>query len=111
MEAAYQSLKTDDLELRKLFTLMEARQAKKASKDLKVRADWFEVKYAIMMSLLLLKFEDPVLRCKLLETGEEELIEGNNFHDTYWGVCDGVGKNNLGIALMKVRQYIRLWEE
>ncbi len=29
--------------------------------------------------------------------------ETNTWHDTYWGVCNGVGKNMLGIQLMRVR--------
>lgn len=33
----------------------------------------------------------------------EELIEGNYWHDTYWGVCEGVGENHLGKLLMEIR--------
>ena len=36
-----------------------------------------------------------------------ELIEGNTWNDTYWGVCNGVGKNTLGQLLMKIREEIR----
>ena len=45
---------------------------------------------------------------KLLDTGDTELIEGNNWHDTFWGVCKGKGQNNLGKILMEVRKDIRL---
>jgi len=39
----------------------------------------------------------------LLQTGDEELIEGNKWGDRFWGVCKGKGKNNLGKILMKIR--------
>lgn len=52
---------------------------------------------------------NPDLRKKLLETGNEELIEGNWWHDTYWGVDikTGKGQNKLGKILMKVREELR----
>jgi predicted NAD-dependent protein-ADP-ribosyltransferase YbiA (DUF1768 family) len=51
----------------------------------------------------------PTLREKLLATGEEELVEGNYWHDNFWGACscrkcEGREKHNhLGRILMKVR--------
>ena len=30
-----------------------------------------------------------------------------HWHDTYWGVCDGVGKNRLGQLLMNLRTDLR----
>jgi hypothetical protein len=55
------------------------------------------------------------LRKKLLATGDATLIEGNYWHDNYWGVCtcencvsNGiVGRNRLGTLLMKVREEIK----
>ena len=49
---------------------------------------------------------------KLLATGEEELIEGNYWHDTCWGVCNCAkcgdkGENRLGKLLMEVRTLYR----
>jgi hypothetical protein len=35
------------------------------------------------------------------------LIEGNTWGDTFWGVCNGVGENNLGKTLMNVREILR----
>lgn len=72
--------------------------------------DWNSYKKMILMKeLLKKKFDDyhPDLQHKLLETGDEELIEGNWWHDTYWGVCNGVGENNLGKLLMEVRESLR----
>jgi predicted NAD-dependent protein-ADP-ribosyltransferase YbiA (DUF1768 family) len=55
-----------------------------------------------MEQLLRQKFAGP--RAFLLAaTSPAELIEGNTWHDTFWGVCDGIGENNLGRLLMKIR--------
>ena len=70
-------------------------------------SDWEEIKDSIMYLGLRQKFHNPTLQKKLLATGEEELIEGNWWNDTYWGVCNGVGQNNLGKILMEVRDEIR----
>jgi predicted NAD-dependent protein-ADP-ribosyltransferase YbiA (DUF1768 family) len=45
----------------------------------------------------------------LLSTGDELLIEGNTWGDTYWGVDlkTGIGENKLGKILMKVREEIK----
>ena len=34
---------------------------------------------------------------------QQELVEGNTWGDKVWGVCDGVGENNLGKTLMRIR--------
>ena len=61
-----------------------------------------------MFQLCRLKFEDPELRALLKATGNQDLQEGNNWNDTYWGVSlrTGNGKNNLGLILMKIRDEV-----
>lgn len=44
---------------------------------------------------------------KLLEAGDAELIEGNYWHDCYWGVCEEQGKNKLEKILMKICEELR----
>lgn len=49
---------------------------------------------------------------KLLATGGQELIEGNRWHDTFWGRCvcercKGTGQNWLGRLIMQVREELR----
>jgi predicted NAD-dependent protein-ADP-ribosyltransferase YbiA (DUF1768 family) len=61
-----------------------------------------------MRSLLRQKFAHPSMRERLLATGDEELIEGNWWGDTFWGVCNGEGQNQLGKLLMRVRHESRL---
>ena len=40
---------------------------------------------------------------QLMATGEDDLVEGNDWGDRYWGVCRGVGKNKLGQILKRIR--------
>lgn len=44
------------------------------------------------------------LKAMLLATGDEGLIEGNWWGDTFWGECKGQGENHLGRILMKIRR-------
>lgn len=67
---------------------------------------WDEVKNEVMKYILIQKFSDPELMQKLIDTGDAYLEETNTWHDTYWGVCDGVGQNNLGKILMSIRREI-----
>lgn len=78
-EAAYQSAKTLDMELRKQFTLISPARAKELGKQIKLRKDWNEVKDQIMEDIVRLKFkQNPLLMGLLLETFPLTLIEGNN---------------------------------
>lgn len=108
VEAAYQAQKTLDEKIRQEFTRYDSREAKRKSKLLTVRTDWRKVKLQIMQDLLLIKFADPLLKQKLLDTGQSMLVEGNTWHDRYWGVCEctecgGTGEDWLGRLLMKTR--------
>ena len=46
-----------------------------------------------------------------IHTGEAELIEGNDWGDITWGVCNGIGENKLGKILMKLRLTLRSYNE
>jgi len=89
-----------------------AAQSKKRGREIKMRGDWDNVKNTIMTQGLRAKFADPELRQRLLDTGDAALIEGNNWHDVYWGRCDcskhgGDGQNWLGRLLMQLREELR----
>jgi ribA/ribD-fused uncharacterized protein len=77
-----------------------------------LRADWEDVKDAIMLQGVLKKFETHAeIRAVLLETGDEEIVE-NAPGDYYWGCgADGTGKNKLGLTLMQVRGMLREREQ
>ncbi len=82
-------------------------EAKRLGRKIQLRPDWEKIKDNVMLTGLRKKFEDPELRSLLLATGDEELVEGNYWGDTYWGVCNGVGQNKLGKLLMQVREEIK----
>ena len=81
-------------------------QAKRLGKILPIRADWNEVKIGVMRDLLIQKFSWPILKRRLLDTGDELLVEGNTWGDTFWGVYRGKGENILGKLLMEVRDAV-----
>lgn len=107
-EHAYQFAKLDPLTVQmdqiSFFQLCTPGQAKRHGRKVQIRSDWEQVKIPIMEKILRSKFEDELLRYKLLQTGTQELVEGNNWGDTFWGVCNGKGSNHLGKLLMKIRR-------
>lgn len=108
VEAAFQAQKVTNLKDQVPFTQMTPGQAKKYGRKVKLRKDWEEVKLGIMEEIIREKFKyDPELTKMLLETGDKELIEGNNWNDTFWGVCKDKGENHLGKILMKIREELR----
>jgi predicted NAD-dependent protein-ADP-ribosyltransferase YbiA (DUF1768 family) len=67
-----------------------------------------------MLKVVTVKFEqNPELAEKLIGTGYADLVEGNDWHDNYWGhcYCDNCAKiphrNQLGLTLRAVRACIR----
>ena len=111
-EHAFQASKTFNVsERRRVFKAATPSAAKKAGRSLALRADWEAVKDDVMLGVLFSKFTfDIPIRQALLTTAPHELIEGNTWHDNYWGdcicgreACVGEGKNMLGILLMRVR--------
>lgn len=108
-EAAYQAAKTFDIRHRRKIQLAATpNDAKRLGRSVPLRKDWEDVKLDIMYSVVRQKFrQHHDLAMLLLDTGNAELIEGNWWGDTYWGVCKGVGHNHLGKTLMRVRHEIR----
>lgn len=107
-EAAFQAQKTMDLGKRAYFTGFDGPQAKKWGKKVDLRPDWETAKLGIMADVVLAKFQqNPELAEKLIATGDAELIEGNTWGDTYWGVDSKQGGcNELGKILMSVRDVL-----
>jgi ribA/ribD-fused uncharacterized protein len=116
VEQAYKAAKTTDV-----ATRLEISRLKPNKRDLgekieallskhEIRTDWSDdIRLEIMENLLIQKFDgrDEGLRQKLIDTGDVELIEGNTWGDTFFGICDGVGENHLGKLLMKVRESLK----
>jgi len=113
-EHAYQERKTLDEERRK--EIREAPTAFMSAKigrreDTVLRPDWDAIKGDVMLPIVRAKFQqNPDLVKKLIDTGDTYLIEGNYWHDNFFGICTckecnekGQGLNMLGRILMKVR--------
>ena len=82
-------------------------KAKRAGRSVSMDVElWNAVKNDVMRFVLNNKFRNVVLKKKLLDTGNAYLEETNTWGDTYWGVCNGEGENNLGKLLMDIREKI-----
>jgi len=105
LEHAYQAAKTlDEEERRKIALAAAPKEAKRLGSSLALRPDWDDIRLCIMEELLCRKFAPGSdLAGGLIATHPAELIEGNFWNDTYWGVCRGRGENHLGRLLMKIR--------
>lgn len=74
------------------FLHLAANQAKRRGRQIKMRPDWEDRKLTIMHNLLVHKFNENLeLIPKLLDTGGAVLVEGNTWHDNYWGCCSCPG--------------------
>jgi len=104
-ENAYQAAKT--LGDRSAFLHVTPGVSKKLGRRVKLRPDWEAVKVDVMRDVLRSKFALPDLAQMLLETGDQPLIEGNTWNDTFWGVCRGKGQNRLGLLLMEIRSELK----
>ncbi len=103
-ECAYIAAKTHDVLIKIKISKMTSADAKKFGKTMKLRDDWEKVKLKEMAKILKLKFNIPELRNKLISTGNSYIEEGNWWGDTYWGICNGTGKNYLGKLIMAIRK-------
>ena len=108
-EAAFQAAKCINPENRIVFTTLNPTAAKHMGRRVQLRSDWEDIKIDIMHKILLNKFSDPVLKQKLIDTGDAVLIEGNTWGDRFWGydLNKNCGQNHLGLLLMQVREEIK----
>ena len=107
IEHAYQAAKTHPSQ-REPFLRCTAGQAKRLGRTVEMRADWEQVKVPTMRSLVEQKFAPGTeLGEKLKATGDGQIVEGNNWGDTFWGVCRGRGQNWLGRLLMERRALLQ----
>jgi N-glycosidase YbiA len=113
VEHGYQAMKmASAIDRRTIAAAETPGQAKRLGRAYECRPGWFELRIPVMRTLVESKFyQHPLLGQKLLETGDAELVEGNSWGDTFWGVCDGKGSNHLGRILMETRSLLRLMED
>lgn len=108
-EHIYQAAKTLDPHARaEILAAPTPGIAKRMGLRVSLRPDWDDIRLGLMSALLEAKFDDPSFGALLLATGDAELVEGNHWHDVFWGRCSctrhqGEGQNWLG-QLLKVRR-------
>ena len=109
VEHAYVAAKTENGDVRRrVLELATPGEAKRFGRTIELRPGWDQMKLRTMRELVRRKFRgNPDLGHMLLATGDQQLVEGNRWGDTFWGVCDGVGENHLGRILMDVRRELR----
>jgi hypothetical protein len=112
VEHAFQAYKTTDQQTRlAICELATPAEAKRAGRSLNLRPDWDQIRKQVMLDLLIAKFRHQgTLAARLGATRSRLLVEGNTWHDQYWGSCEcgreacrPAGYNYLGRLLMAVR--------
>lgn len=116
-QAAYQAQKFKGTKIqtdriRKVFTKIEPNQAKMLGSIIPLREDWQEVRLGIMKDILQIKFNMQPYKTMLIKTGTQELVQGNYWHDTFFGKCNcekhkGQGQNHLGNIIMQIRDELQ----
>lgn len=129
VEAFYVAMKVNDMQLinGKTYTADDVREmisrmpgsttketgaVKRFGRSLKLRKDWDDTKLKVMNYGVRQKFtKHENLKALLLSTGNEQLVEGNYWHDVFFGSCTcpkcgNNGLNHLGKILMNVRDEI-----
>lgn len=108
-ENLYQALKFPE-EDRVLFSRISAAEAKRKARLLKPEIT-DEERILNMELVSMHKYLQNIdLAMKLIDTGDEDLIERNDWGDRFFGVDEkGTGENYLGRILMKTRQIMRIY--
>lgn len=118
-EHLYQALKSVDLyEIDAVMECGTPGEAKRLGSKLTLRLDWESVKVRAMEITVARKFQqNPHLLDMLLATYTQELVEGNTWHDNYWGACscekckNKTQRNMLGNILMAYRDEAYNWSK
>lgn len=97
----------DELEREAIRKASTPLAAKQMGRVVKLRADWNDVRYDVMLDALRAKFNNyPEFKELLVSTGDALIYEDSPY-DKVWGTGErggvGTGQNLLGKALMQVR--------
>lgn len=106
VENAYQAAKFPKSERRK-FETCAPNIAKRYGKAKSATPLGEKERLELMEFLSAQKYSQYRYKTLLLGTGDAELIEGNWWNDTFWGVCNGMGTNHLGKIIMKIRERLK----
>lgn len=115
-ESYFQACKFENTEDKVKVSQMKPNDSKefahKSENKSKLRKDWNKISLLVMENALRIKFLNEPERTMLKNTGDAELIEGNTWHDNFYGSCtcekctNEKKENHLGKLLMKIRREI-----
>lgn len=111
VEHAYQAAKSLDPAVHERFQQTpSAGLVKRLGRSITIRPNWEQLKLPNMRRFLEQKFHrTTALSLRLEKTGKRPLIEGNTWHDNFWGACScencrhRAQFNHLGRQLMEIR--------
>jgi len=120
-EHYFAASKTEDIEwCKKILDESTAAGAKKQGQKCPIRPNWPHVRIPVMADALWYKFvQNTYIQQKLIDTGTQEMVEGNWWHDNFWGDCHcnnksgkhpeclKPGLNKLGLLTMNLRYYFQ----
>lgn len=112
VEVEFQAMKTTNLtQMHEILSCVgDPKKAKRLGRKCDLRPEWDDIKVYVMATLVAKKFtQHPHLAELLMTSVGKNLIEGNYWHDNFWGACtcegcsDKLQQNQLGTILMSVR--------
>ena len=107
VEHAFQSAKCDDPEWKAKCVDPDIKpgRIKSLANHVKMIEGWHHQKLIVMKECVRKKYRQEPYRQLLIDTEDKEIIEGNHWFDSFWGIrCDtGEGKNHLGKIIMEIR--------
>ena len=120
-EHYFAAAKTTDIEwCRKILDEPTPAGTKKQGRKCPVRPNWNDVRVYVMADALWYKFsQNTDIQQKLVDTAIQEMVEGNWWHDNFWGDCHcnnksgkhpeclKPGLNKLGLLTMNLRHYFQ----
>jgi len=115
VEQYYMFMKSDDLNYQEqILNEKDPQKCKTLSRKLLKKngyqkKEWEKIKVDIMDEAVFEKFtQNPELLERLKNVPDEELVETNNWGDTFWGVDidTGVGEDKLGESLRLTKMFL-----
>lgn len=101
-ESAFQACKCPNVV--HLFVPLNGYDAKKLGKKVPLMVtDWNKQRIPIMYTIVSAKFTQHPELIQRLCSIKEDIVEDNTWGDTFWGKSNGIGQNNLGKILMRIR--------
>lgn len=108
-EHIYQAAKTTvPQEIDTILAAASPGQAKRLGQTCTLSDDWNERRLETMIAIQRAKYANPEMARRLRLTAKREIVEGNTWGDTFWGVDldSGEGSNHLGKIIMQIRSNI-----